>query len=202
MMQCGDLIRTKIMLKSISKHPNTDAYIQQIIETLDIPGDVAECGVYKGQNTFFFSQTLLDNGSEKTLHAFDSFCGFPQDSKDGVDLKKFSDVKFEDVFEFLSQRENVSIHKGYFDEVLPSFGDLVFSCVILDCDLYDSYKTCLEFFYPRMSPGGVIVLDEYFSKKYPLARVAIDEFCKTVKEKPDMFKLEDTGWERWRIVKE
>lgn len=185
---------------NIPKHPNTDTYIEQIKNTLSIPGDIAECGVYKGYNTYHYSNTLFKSDSDKILYAFDSFEGFPKNAIDNVDMNKFNDVVFNEVENILSQ-SNIVICKGFFDKTLPKYSDHIFSCVILDCDLYKSYIECLSFFYPRLSPGGVIILDEYYSKKYPLARVAVDEFAQDIPDKPEMFKKEDNCWERWRIVK-
>jgi hypothetical protein len=189
------------MLKHILKQPNIEAYIGQICQILNIPGDIAECGVYKGYSTYHYAQCLQKNHSNKTLIGFDSFCGFPSDVKDDVDLNKFSDVDFENVQNLLLEFNNVVLCKGFYKDTLLKFEDNKFACVILDCDLYQSYKECLTFFYPRMNAGGIIILDEYYSIKYPLARVAVDEFMLDKPEKPEMFQKEPNGWERWRIVK-
>ena len=47
---------------------------------------------------------------------------------------------------------------------------------IIDSDLYNSYKVALKFFWPRLIKGGCLYLDEYFSFKYPGAKIACDEF--------------------------
>ena len=51
-----------------------------------------------------------------------------------------------------------------------------FRLYILDCDLYGSYKDCLEFFYPRLGNGGIILLDEYDDPPWPGCNKAVDEF--------------------------
>ena len=68
--------------------------------------------------------------------------------------------------------------KGYFEHVLSRVEDLLFSVVHIDCDLYQSYMTCLEFFYPRVVAGGFIVFDEdeFSATVYPCAQRAIDSF--------------------------
>ena len=61
--------------------------------------------------------------------------------------------------------------------------DKVMSAVI-DCDLYKSYQDSLNFIWPKLSEGGFIHLDEYYSLKYPGARRATLEF---ISDKPDAF---------------
>jgi len=42
--------------------------------------------------------------------------------------------------------------------------------------IYESYRQCLEFFYPRMASGGIILLDEYKDPPWPGCTQAVDEF--------------------------
>jgi hypothetical protein len=72
---------------------------------------------------------------------------------------------------------------------------------LLDCDLYQSYKDSLSFVWPRLSVGGFIYLDEYFSLKFPGARIATNEFFKDKKSLIDWHHIEDNGFERWWITK-
>jgi len=58
------------------------------------------------------------------------------------------------------------------------------SCCLLDCDLYQSYRTALEYIWPRLSAGGFIFLDEYFSLKFRRARIACDEFFEGKPQSP------------------
>ncbi|KKM25641.1 hypothetical protein LCGC14_1592950 [marine sediment metagenome] len=182
--------------------PNTMCYIKQIGLCAHLSGDVAECGTYRGSNLRFFANKLFYAGPGKKIHAFDSFCGFPKDAVDKIDLSRFDDVDHEKVIRKLECYSNIVVHKGLFEDTLSSVSDLQFCCVILDCNLYESYKICMTFFYPRLVNGGVMILDEYYSKRYPLARVAVDDFFADKPEKPEMFHLEDNGWERWRVVKQ
>ena len=77
-----------------------------------------------------------------------------------------------------------------------------FCSVLMDCDLYDSYKIALPFVWERMETDAYMFLDEYFSLKFPGARVAIDEFFNE-DNKPISYKT-NTEWshvgmdfERW-----
>ena len=57
------------------------------------------------------------------------------------------------------------------------------SCNI-DCDLFSGYNIILPYVYPKLSKGGYIHLDEYYSLKFPGAKIAVDDFCKKNKIKP------------------
>jgi len=71
---------------------------------------------------------------------------------------------------------------------------------LIDCDLYQGYRTALSFCWPRLEPGGMIFLDEYFSLKFPGPRIATDEFCDENSITPVLLSQEP-GWERWALVK-
>jgi hypothetical protein len=76
----------------------------------------------------------------------------------------------------------VTLVRGYFQDTLPKYCDSQFCFVHLDCVIYESYRRCLEFFYPRMVTGGVILLDEYKDPPWPGCTQAVDEF---VADKPE-----------------
>jgi len=98
---------------------------------------------------------------------------------------------------------NVSLVKGDFSDTLAGFDkDVRFSAVLLDCDLYQGYMDVLEFAWPRMVSGGMIYLDEYFSLKFPGARIACNEFFETHDITPRQYKPEfHDDFERWYIIK-
>ena len=158
--------------------------------TLGLPGDVIECGVYRGGSLVRIARSMKDNAPDKLLYGFDSFEGFPQDKIDQRDLgpgrkiervkRKFqmcADVpsrlmRFFDLFSV-----NAKLVAGFFSDTLPTLSDDQRFCFIhLDVDLYQSYIECLDALYDRLTPGGVIVFDEGDSDVWPGARLAIDEF--------------------------
>jgi O-methyltransferase len=79
--------------------------------------------------------------------------------------------------------EQVSLVKGYFNETLAKYADQRFCFVHLDCVIYESYKSCIEFFYPRMVGGGVILLDEYGDPPWPGCARAVDGYLADKPEK-------------------
>jgi hypothetical protein len=73
--------------------------------------------------------------------------------------------------------------------------------VLMDCDLYESYKQAFRFVWPRLSPGGLVYLDEYYSLKFPGARVATNEFLDSHQAKLNMATPIEGDFERWFLVK-
>ncbi len=72
---------------------------------------------------------------------------------------------------------------------------------IIDADLYASYKICLPYIWPRLTRGGYLYLDEYYSLKFPGARIACDEFFANIMDKPQRHANDQGHFERWYVRK-
>lgn len=141
--------------------------------TQKVPGDIAEVGVYKGGS----AKIICSAKGDRALHLFDTFAGLPK--VDEVDqVWPFYEGKFaasyENVKAYLAQEKNVFLYKGLFPDTSDPVKDKQFSLVNLDVDTYESTQKCLEFFYPRMSTGGVIISHDYLT--VPGVRKAVDEY--------------------------
>ncbi len=139
----------------------------------DIPGDTVEVGVYRGGTAL-----LIAENTDKTLHLFDTFEGLPEVDK-SVDLHHkgdFADTSIEHINNLLADK-NFTLHKGLFpQETGKEIENLTFSFVNLDVDLYQDTKNCLEFFYPRLNKGAILVSDDYLMSSCPGVKKAFDEF--------------------------
>ncbi len=132
----------------------------------NLKGDMAEVGVYQGG-----SAKLICEAKQKTkLHLFDTFSGLPpvsdKDTHFGTKFwheNEFNNTSEETVKKYLSKYENVFLYKGRFPETSTPIKDVQFSFVHLDVDLYQSTRDCLEFFYPRLVNGGIILTHDYHS---------------------------------------
>jgi O-methyltransferase len=199
--------------------PSGAANINIILDLLDevaeIPGTVAECGVYRGQTLIPLSVHLRSMGSSKRIFGFDSFEGFPtEDLKAELKLGRhagnaneseagdFKDTSFALVRQKLALfgLKNVTLSVGYFSNTLARCADEVFSFVHLDCDLYGSYKDCLEFFYPRLSKGGIVLIDEYHDPPWPGCNKAVDEFLADKQERLQL--IERQNYQKYFFRKE
>ncbi len=143
------------------------------------PGDLAECGVFRGASAYFMAKALALDGLPRELHLFDSFSGLSApDAVDG-DHWRPGDLacSTEEVAVNLGPfAENVRFHPGWIPTRFGAVADRRFALVHLDVDLHRPTSDALAFFYPRMVPGGVIICDDYGFDTCPGARLAMDEF--------------------------
>jgi hypothetical protein len=142
-----------------------------------LAGDIAELGVYKGHTASLLATTARRLG--KTAYLFDTFEGFNQSDFQGVDAGKgaqFTDTSLAAVRALVGE-DNVQYVPGFFPKSTDQIpGNLSFSLVHIDCDLYLPAISALEYFYPRMVPGGFMVIHDYSSLGWSGAELAVDEF--------------------------
>lgn len=143
-----------------------------------------EVGVYKGGTANFIANMMRHNISDATkkkLILIDTFEGIPY-SKKGVDTHKigdFKDANFERLLDFFEEYKlSGEIYKSEFWATKKYIENNVFDFIHLDVDVYDSYMQCLDFFYPKMKPRGVMLFDDYKAPGCPGAKDAIDQFVK------------------------
>lgn len=143
-------------------------------------GEMAEVGVYKGGTAKLISKVCAG----KELHLFDTFSGMPTVDANVDDHREgdFADTSEEGVREFLGDCKNVHFHAGFFPDTAEPVKDCRFSLVYVDVDIYSSVKACLEFFYHRLTPGGVMVFDDYMSPSCAGVKKALDDFLADKKE--------------------
>ncbi len=154
-----------------------------------LTGSVAECGVFRGDfaeyiNKYFFG---------RTVYLFDSFEGFRDEDRefeaasndpnfqDSIFAKGpvFTSTSLELVASRLKKFDKCLIIKGYFPESAFGVNDR-FCFVNLDMDLYKPTLAALDFFWEKMTPGGVILLHDYFLKETPGVKAAVDDFEKSL----------------------
>jgi len=146
-----------------------------------LEGDFAECGVYKGGTAKLISLTLKDNSNhQKTLYLFDTFLGMPKAANEDKSHHKegdFHDTSLESVKDFLRDYPFVEFHPGLIPETFEVVTNKKFAFVHIDVDIYQSVKDCCEFFYERMTKGGIMIFDDYGFQGYELAaKKAVDDF--------------------------
>lgn len=150
-----------------------------------LEGEVAECGVYQGGSAKLLASVFNHFAPHKKIFLFDTFEGMPE-TDPLRDLHKkgdFSDTSFDHIKQFLNDCNNTSIYKGLFSENFSNIKNYRFSLVHIDCDIYDSVKECCEFFYSKMTRGGVAIFDDYGFASCPGTKIAVDEFFNNKSEK-------------------
>lgn len=137
---------------------NMAKYVEQ---TKHLPGEIAELGVYRGGSAI----VIAEIAPHKMLHLFDTFEGLPYSENldydpEGHAKKGMFACSADAVLEFMRGR-HVTFHVGLFDDRKVRVKDLCFSFVHVDCDLGDTAKQAIEWFWPRMVDGGVMFFDDY-----------------------------------------
>lgn len=169
----------------VTDHEAYQIYMS-VRRTKKIPGAIAEVGAYKGGS----AKIICEAKGDKELYLFDTFEGLPDVGDIDIKFKRGQyNSLFEEVKAYLKDYPNVFIYKGVFPATSGPIKDKKFSFVHLDVDIYESTKKSLEFFYPRMSPGGVIISHDYFSSVG--VRKAFDDFFI---DKPEPI-LESSRWQ-------
>ena len=165
--------------------------LSRILEN-NIPGDLAELGVYKGET----ARMLHHAAPDRRLFLFDTFSGFPASDLEGESgeaalytTKNFADTSVEKVMRTIGATRNVFIRQGYFPETTQGLEGETFALVSMDADLYKPTIEGLNFFYPRLSPGGVILIHDH-DARWPGILRAVEEFSERIPETfipiPDM----------------
>jgi O-methyltransferase len=138
----------------------------------DLPGDTAEAGVYDGT-----SSRIICGALSRPHHAFDSFEGLSEPTQaDGYywhagDLT----VSEPEVRESL-ERLGARVYRGWIPEVFREAAIKSLCLAHVDVDLYEPTRDSFAFFYPLLTPGGVLICDDYGFATCPGARRAVDEF--------------------------
>ncbi len=119
-----------------------------------------------------------NRGRGKLHHVFDSFEGLSMPgANDGSHWSRGDLASSEEVARSqLAEFEAVRFYKGWIPERFTEVADRTFSFVHIDVDLEQPTRESIEFFYPRISAGGIIVCDDYGHTTCPGATRAVDQF--------------------------
>jgi O-methyltransferase len=147
------------------------------IEVEQVPGDLAEVGVYRGE----MSRCIAAAAPGRRLHLFDTFSGFSTRDADTPDLaadRRFRETSVEVVRRALGPHAgNAVFHVGFFPDTASDLVEERFAFVMLDVDRHRPTLAGLEVFYPRLSRGGFVFIHDYNAPEsdWGVSRAA-DEF--------------------------
>lgn len=196
------LARSVLRRRLTYLHPSKLRHIERCLhETMSasVPGDIIEFGVALGGSTVLLAQ---EASTERRFYGLDVFGMIPEPTSAKDDAK--SKRRYRDIVErrsvgiggdpYYGYRSDLYEHacaqlrhygtpmdgdrirlvQGLFEESWPTLdvGPVAFAHI--DCDWYDPVKFCLGETARRLSPGGVIVIDDYHD--YDGCRTAVDEF--------------------------
>jgi O-methyltransferase len=181
-----------------------DAVVQSVRHCVrrELPGDFAECGVWRGGSVLAMILTLQDMGAPpRDIHLYDTFEGMTEPTEldtsalDGSALEIWKEAQADgarawpemfgpDVFDERSVRatllatgypeERIHIVKGRVEDTIPAHAPEALALLRLDTDWYESTRHELHELYPRLADGGVLIIDDY--GHWEGARRAVDEY--------------------------
>lgn len=188
------LVRRQLLKRFLAHH-------ELFLKTLDIPGDIAELGVFRGLGLMTwanFLETYCIGDRTKIVFGFDNWNGFTNISSHDLDSspnyeKKIGGFSPEEYFDeltsaiqifdsdrFIPWKSRIQLIRGNIEETVPEFvknkPGVRFSLIHFDCDLYIPTKIALEYFWPKLVKGGIIIFDEYSIHEWPGETQAVDEY--------------------------
>lgn len=193
------------------------AHYEIFKKIVDVPGVIIDLGVFRGASTFTWAklcEIFCPTDIRKTVVGFDTFTGFPRIGiEDGpenpaqhvipggyfggssveADLALAQEAMNYD--RHLRHKNRIELVRGDVSETIPQFvasrGDgLRLALLNLDLDLYEPTRVALEQLVPRMSRGGIIVVDEYAVDTFGGETRAVDEyFERELGKKPKVVKF-------------
>jgi O-methyltransferase len=143
-----------------------------------LQGDFIECGVYQGGTAMLLQRAMRSAAAAKELLLFDTFEGMPENNAEGDSFNEgeLGETSYEAVVARLGGDARTRIHKGLIPETFRGLETRRFALAHIDVDIYQSIKDCCEFIYPRMSPSGFILFDDYGFPSCAGGKRAVDEF--------------------------
>lgn len=156
---------------------------------LNVPGQFAECGTYVGGTAHLISLVMKSKEEMREFHLFDTFTGMPDlaiPERDVHSPGDFGDTSLEYVQNRLKTFEFIRFHPGLIPATFSEITDVqLFAFVHVDVDIYPTAFECCQWFWPRLSPGGVIIFDDYGFYSYRRAiKAAVDEYFSKIGLRP------------------
>jgi O-methyltransferase len=178
-----------------------------------VPRDFVECGVWRGGSSMLAALTLNRLGeAERRLYLYDTFAGMPEPGEHDVDVTgesarpMWQSGQREDVNEWCYSSldevrrnllstgfpaERLNFVEGRVEETIPATAPDTIALLRLDTDWYESTLHELEHLYPRLSPGGVLIVDDY--GHWAGARAAMDRYFAELTNPPLLNRIDYTG---------
>jgi O-methyltransferase len=156
---------------------------------LQLPGNIYEAGVYRGGTAIILRHIMAHGGAEsrgKILRLFDTFAGMPETNND-YDVHQsgdFNNTDVEAVQRNVGDDDFIAYHQGLIPDSFASVENDRICFAHVDVDIYHSVLDTCAFVYPRLSPGGFLLFDDYGFPTCPGAKQAVDEFFSDKLEDP------------------
>jgi len=176
------------------------------VVTHQIPGDIVECGVWRGGKCMAIARILLDgHDTARKIYCYDTYEGMTKPTAEDIeewqkpeaqrDQWGWEPASVEEVRANLSTTgypmQKFILVKGPVEETIPTTIPDRIAILCLDTDWYESTKHELEYLYPRLVSGGILIIDDY--GHHAGARQAVDEYFARVGAHVFLNRIDYTG---------
>lgn len=163
-----------------------------------IQGDVVELGCYKGTTSLFLARLLEMRNENRRLCLYDSFAGLPpkaaQDSSTLGDQFVAGELRAAkaDLVKTFSKNHLIqpTIKKAWFSDLSESDMPEKIGFAFFDGDFYNSIRDSFKACHNLLSPGAIIVVDDYDSEALPGTARATDEWIEQNQSMIKAFRIE------------
>ena len=191
------------------------AHTELFKNTLNVPGDIVELGVFRGLGLMTWANLLeawCIGDRTKIVFGFENWEGFtefsPEDGSEeehahkviggfnpSIYAQELRDaIAIFDQDRFIPQKARIKLIDGNIEKTVPQFVEdnpgVRLSLVHFDCDIYAPTKAALDALWPITSRGGILLFDEYGIHDWPGETKAVDEF---LADKPEL-RLQTFDW--------
>ena len=193
---------------SRERQENIREMIQYVLAK-NLDGDILDIGVYEGGSSCILLRELLKNGvSDRRIFLYDTFTGMPEPTiEDGTHIKERYDMfgpnnwvkgpldmVQSNVNKTSYPPENIEYVVGLVEDTLSNHPHKQIAYMRLDTDFYQSTKIELEELYPFVVDGGVIIIDDYYSKFVGQTKAVDDFFLENGIELSELKKVDCTAY--------
>jgi len=187
------------------------SHYQAMTMVKNIPGEIVECGVFKGESLLRFAhfRDILGTQSSSKIIAFDNFNDIYPDTSYDVDQAQrqhwmetagSSSISTDQLDKVLKKKNitNYELIAGDITKTVPEYVSknkgLKIALLNIDCDFTEPTFTSLKYFWDHMSVGGIILLDNYggwgtSDLSYHGDTKGTDDFIQTLENKPQILKF-------------
>jgi len=151
-----------------------------------LPGDFVECGVNTGMMSLTVCEYVDFNSLNKSFYLFDTFKGIPESQMLSTERpdRIISNSKYPDCYELaqknFSQFPRANLVRGLVPETLKTVPIEQVAYLSIDMNIAYPERKAIEYFWPKLTPGAIVVLDDYGWTGYEEQKKTMDEFAQTV----------------------
>tara|TARA_R110000868_G_scaffold39435_2_gene137386 strand:- start:1126 stop:1845 length:720 start_codon:yes stop_codon:yes gene_type:complete len=160
----------------------------------NVAGHIAEVGVYKGAGTLLFAKLvqIFESEALTQVHGFDWFKGTGKTGENDTALAPEGGYQsdYNHLMQLISRQKLdhiVRIHNLDLTKEIETFFDkykhLQYKLIFLDAGIYDVMQACIPIFWERLTPGGIMVFDQYSHELGPGETISVRELLPNEKVK-------------------